>query len=233
MVVCCFLFTSLLGNMLLNVWLRLRQRQRWMKYTEVQSSGRWLWASVSLSHPAFASPAARVCFSVTAHISFSSLPRVNGPDKKLDYWRAFFWLDTIQRVILSCLSLVYSIFSHSSDDLSAPMSTPWAKLGEPVLVNGWHAGGRTNRKHLSAIIRTEENRTIHVAFFLKGGLMCPSHNSALSALMAWGTCHIHVRVWGGTSQRAMLGVGIGTVKKCVIAQSHNICYSSLGAMQLA
>lgn len=83
LVVCCFLFTSLLDNMLLYVWLRLRLKQRRMKSTEVHSSGRWLWASVSLSHPAFASPAARVCFSVTAHISFSWLPRVNKPDRNL------------------------------------------------------------------------------------------------------------------------------------------------------
>lgn len=128
-VVCCFLFTSLLDNMLLYVWLCLRRRQRRMKYTEVQSSGRWLWASVSLSHLAFASPAARVCFSVTAHISFFWLPRVNEPDKKLDYSRAFFWLNTIQRVILSSLSPVYPIFFALS----------WWSL-RPLCLRVWSSG---------------------------------------------------------------------------------------------
>lgn len=43
-----------------------------------------------------------------------------------------------------------------------------------------------------------------------------------------GTCHIEVGVRGGTSQRGKLGVGVSTV-----VQSHNICSSRLGAMQLS
>lgn len=172
------------------------------------------------------------------------------PDKKLDDSRAFFFrLDTIQRVILSRFSPVYPFFfffALSWWSLRPLCLRVWSlgKAGGDG-AGGWMTGWWVDKQEtlVSNYYDGRESHNSCVPFVLKGA-WC-AHRTTRPFQHWWSrkggggewACHIHVGVWGGTAQRAMLGVGVSTVKKkkrkSVIAQSHNICYSRLGAMQLS
>lgn len=92
--------------------------------------------------------------------------------------------------------------------------TGWWVDKQETLVSNYYDGG--------------ESHDSCVPFVLKGA-WC-AHRTTRPFQHWWrrkggeGACHIHVGVWGGTSQRAMLGVGASTVKKkkkkrdCTVAQ---------------
>ncbi len=185
---------------------------------KVQSSRRSLWANVSLSHPVFASPFARVCFSVTADISVFCSLCVSEWDKKLDDLWAF--CGSKQCTKASCLSFPIPLFFSLSATLSILSSLlprlPGRSLERQCSrmdgwMDGWGDGGWTDGKHLSPI-RTEENHIIWFTWhFSWGRLICPSHSSIHLAMMRGHLSHSRQRVrkkknpWGNR-QTGMLRV---------------------------
>lgn len=137
---------------------------------KVQSSRRWLWANVSLSHPVFASPFARVYFSVTADISLLCLLCVSERDKKLDDLWAF--SGSKQCAEASCLFLPSLLLALSCWSLhlilSASMS-PRARLREAVLSDGWMdgcmVGGGRQETLVTHYSIGESHYMIRMAFF--------------------------------------------------------------------
>lgn len=149
-----------------------------MKYTEVQSSRRWLWASVSLSHPAFASPAARLCVSVTANISSSWLLRVSELDKKLKKLAGIFLTgcDRKSHLILSSsgLFLAPSRWSLRPPCLSV---SSWGQAcgdGAGEWMRGWWGD-----KQETLVSNCYDSCGV----LPERGLTPPSHSSALLATM--------------------------------------------------
>lgn len=159
----------------------------------------------------FASPFARVYFSVTADISLFWLLWVSKWDKKLNDLWAFF--GSKQCTVI--LPPPPSIPSSSSSSYSLLSVSPFTvlprvlgrSLGRQCTQDGWGDGGWTNRKHLSPIM-TEENHISWFAWhFSWGWLIWPSHSSIHLVTMRGHLSHPHQRAWrkipGGNSQNRL------------------------------